>query len=432
MRRLIAWGETAHVFLGAAFALPPTLLAWALTVTASEMAPSPINVFLIVALGLLATVVIVAVACAPPVRFVEIATARSLLGLDLPDPVAPGDLPARLLGAAWVGLVALIGGGVLVAHLFFVPLGVGLLVYPFDGQRTLLLPLHIGPFDVGSGWEAAWLVAPALLSLAAALGCLVAGARAVRRLAPRFLGPTDADRMALALRREREVAHANALARDLHDSVGHALTAMTLQASAARVSLARDPHAALRAISAIEDTGRAAVGELDAMLGVLRRGAHPAEPASDVGARVRPDHGRARGDGAATTPAGDVEPRLSDLLAAARRDLGLTTRVDLDPDRLDARTRAELTQIVREALTNVAKHGSAPARLDLAPRDDASVYLEVVNALAPASVASQHADQGGRGLVGIRERALLLGGTARAEQVGDDWHLVVELPGGHS
>lgn len=427
MCRLIGWGETAHVFLGAALALPPTLLAWAFTLTASRMAPSPSNVVLVVALGLLAIVVIAAVACAPPVRSVEIATARSLLGLDLPDPVAPRDLSARLLGAAWCALVALIGGGVLLALLFFVPLGVGLLVYPFDDQRALLLPLRIGPFDVGSGWGAAWLVAPALLSLAAALTCLVVGAVAVRRLAPRFLGPTDADRMAHALRRAREVAHANALARDLHDSVGHALTAMTIQATAARISLPRDPDAALRAITAIEETGRAAVGELDAMLGVLRRG----DPAAGADADVGPADGHVDPH-APPSPGRASEPPLGDLLAAARRDAGLTTRVDLDPDRLDARMRTELTRITREALTNAAKHGAAPAHLHLASRDDGGVHLTVVNPLRPhlveqPSVAQR---QGGRGLVGIRERALLLGGTATAGRVGDEWHLVVELPGG--
>ncbi|WP_226343989.1 sensor histidine kinase [Agilicoccus flavus] len=425
MRRLIGWGETAHVFLGAALALPPTLLAWAFTLTATQMVPSVVNVFLVVALGLVAIVGIVAVACAPPVRSVEIAAARSLLGLDLPDPVAPGDLTPRLLGAAWCALVALIGGAVLFALLLFVPLGFGLLAFPLTGERPLLLPLRARPFDVGTGWAAAWLVVPGALSLAAAWGCLVGGGRAVRRLAPRFLGPTDADRAAVALRREREVAHANALARDLHDSVGHALTAMTIQATAARVALARDPEAALRAITAIEDTGRAAVGELDAMLGVLRRGADGLPVLTDPTGEDRPG-----GEDAPVASADEVEPRLPDLLAAARRDVGLQARVDLDLDGLDPRIRAELARITSEALANVARHGCAPARLHLAHREDGGVHLDVANALPVASTRAAPMRSGGRGLVGIRERALLLGGTAHAGTHGGEWLVTVDVPGG--
>ncbi|NEC10324.1 histidine kinase dimerization/phosphoacceptor domain-containing protein, partial [Streptomyces sp. SID7909] len=63
----------------------------------------------------------------------------------------------------------------------------------------------------------------------------------------------------------------NRLARELHDSVGHALSAVTLQAGAARRVLDSDPGFVREALTAIEETTRRTVGELDAVLGLLRQ-----------------------------------------------------------------------------------------------------------------------------------------------------------------
>ncbi|MDO5711868.1 MAG: histidine kinase, partial [Micrococcales bacterium] len=258
----------------------------------------------------------------------------------------------------------------------------------------------IGPYALGSGWSAAWLLAPGVACLAVAIAALIAGGQALRRLAPRFLGPTDADRVFMALRREREAASANALARDLHDSIGHSLTAMTIQASAARVNLTRDPEpdaeAALRCIAAIENTGRAAVGELDTMLGVLRGHLAPAE----------------------------TNVNLSDHIETSRRVTGLDARVQVDLDGLPPAVRTELTRITQEALTNAAKHGAGPARL-LLTRDPGELRLEVAN---PLRTQVEDLQSGGRGLLGVRERALLMGGSADAGPVDGQWRLIVRLP----
>ncbi len=90
------------------------------------------------------------------------------------------------------------------------------------------------------------------------------------RWAPELLGPTPADRLAAAEQRAADLAVRNRLARELHDAVGHALSAVTLQASAARRVLDHDPEFVREALAAIEDTTRRTVGELDAVLGVLR------------------------------------------------------------------------------------------------------------------------------------------------------------------
>ncbi|CAM5666834.1 Protein-glutamate methylesterase/protein-glutamine glutaminase [Streptomyces rimosus subsp. rimosus] len=89
------------------------------------------------------------------------------------------------------------------------------------------------------------------------------GGRLLARGAPALLGRTPADRLAAAERRAADLASRNRLARELHDSVGHALSAVTLQAGAARRVLDRDPEFVRQALTAIEETTRDAVAELD-------------------------------------------------------------------------------------------------------------------------------------------------------------------------
>ncbi|MYT23650.1 histidine kinase, partial [Streptomyces sp. SID7760] len=83
---------------------------------------------------------------------------------------------------------------------------------------------------------------------------------------------TAADRLAAAEERAADLAVRNRLARELHDAVGHALGAVTLQAAAARRVLDHDPGFVREALAAIEETTRRTVGELDAVLGLLRDG----------------------------------------------------------------------------------------------------------------------------------------------------------------
>jgi hypothetical protein len=103
-----------------------------------------------------------------------------------------------------------------------------------------------------------------------------AGGAALARLAPRVLGPTRTERLAVQLARaqsaERALAERNRLARELHDSVGHALTVTTLQAGAAARVLDSDPAFVARALEAIAEAGRAALEDLDHVLGLLRDG----------------------------------------------------------------------------------------------------------------------------------------------------------------
>ncbi|MFF1339357.1 histidine kinase [Streptomyces sp. NPDC058290] len=112
-----------------------------------------------------------------------------------------------------------------------------------------------------------WMLAGCLL-LAAATCAVVTSA--LRWLAPRLLGPSSAERLALAAERERRLAERNRLAHELHDSIGHTLTATTIRAAVAGEVLAADQGAARAAMRSIEESARAALEDLDYVLGVLR------------------------------------------------------------------------------------------------------------------------------------------------------------------
>jgi len=111
-----------------------------------------------------------------------------------------------------------------------------------------------------------WWTAPAAATV---LGTLLAG-RFLAWLGPTLLGPSYAERLQ---RLEADAARAterNRIAREIHDSVGHALSVVTIQASAARKLIERDPGFAADALATIETASRRAAAELDDMLSLLR------------------------------------------------------------------------------------------------------------------------------------------------------------------
>lgn len=190
------------------------------------------------------------------------------------------------------------------------------------------------------------------------------------------------DRLAGETRRLRGQAawleQRTSLARELHDVVGHHVTAMVVQAEAGLVG---DPERALREIG---ELGRTALGELDALVVHLR---DPAAPLVVSAA-----------------------PRLSDvdeLLAAPLRQQGVAVSVDLDPEvELDAATTLTAYRIVQEALTNVARHARATAAWVEIARAGGNVRLRVTDdGVGPPREVTR-----GSGLVGIEERVAALAG----------------------
>lgn len=113
--------------------------------------------------------------------------------------------------------------------------------------------------------------------MAVLLALIVVAGALLSRAAPWFLGPSAAERIAAMESEAVKLAERNRLARELHDSVGHALSVVTLQAGAAGRVLDSDPAFAREALGAIEESARAALEDLDHVLGLLRD--DPSRPA---------------------------------------------------------------------------------------------------------------------------------------------------------
>ncbi|MEY6568590.1 sensor histidine kinase, partial [Streptomyces sp. PGLac3x] len=230
------------------------------------------------------------------------------------------------------------------------------------------------------------------------------------RAAPVLLGPSPRERLERAERRAAELAVRNRLAREVHDSVGHALSAIALQATAARRLLdgpaAEGRAFAGEALSAIEETARRTVGELDAVLGVLRESG--------------PDPG---------TAAPGLAEGLPALLARTRAaGCRVTVRGAPLPGALPPPLDREAYRIVQEGLANALKHApGAPVLLRL-ERTATRLSVRLAQPLPPAPRGPSGG--GGRGLAGVAERARLLGGSATAGPSGGDWVLDVTLPTG--
>ncbi|MER7460011.1 histidine kinase [Micromonospora sp. NPDC126480] len=394
------WRRGVFLLLGGVLALPYVLLA----VTFAQMfAQDEVSRPLV--LGLL--VVAVGIAAVPLLldgpRALEIAAARSLLGVDLPDPAPghPAERETRLRSALWIAL-HLASGGLVVAALFSaVPMALALIAHQLGVDTGLTARDRFGPFD---GGDTGWLTLTGIVVLVA-LGYAVAGLGALATsMAPVLLGPAESERVAALEARATRLAERNRLARELHDSVGHALTVTTLQAGAAREVLDRDPEFVRRALTAIEEVGRTALDDLDHVLGLLRE--------TDAG-RAAPAPQRTLAD--------------LDRLLAETRAAGLPVEVVRSGDlaELPAAVSREAYRIMQEGLTNAARYGRGPVTVHLAAGPDA-LEVALVNALDPARRSAP--GRGGRGLDGIRERVLLLGGRLTAGPDGDRWRIEARLP----
>ncbi|MFH9422507.1 sensor histidine kinase [Streptomyces sp. NPDC017529] len=359
----------------------------------------------------------VAALCAlllPPLRTLETTAARSLCGLPADATAELAEEPAdswaaRRRTALW--FVAHCAAGGIVS-------GMTLAATP-PALMLLLLPLADPLRHEEAGWpqmDGALGPLAGLALLALVLTTIWLCGRLLAHWAPVLLGRTPADRLAAAERRAADLASRNRLARELHDSVGHALSAVTLQASAARRVLDADPEFARQALAAIEETTRDAVAELDAVLGLLREDGDPRSTAP--------------------APALDGLDGLLDRTRAA--GLRIEAAVADGCERLPPLVSREAYRVVQEGLSNALRHaGAVPVRLRIALGADA-LTITMENPMGDtamdtetdtrADAAGRARPGGGRGLRGIAERARLLGGESRAAGEDGVWRLTVRLP----
>ncbi|MEU6483729.1 histidine kinase [Streptomyces sp. NPDC046887] len=406
-----------HLVLGGALLMPFWLLGVVVIGSATDSRDALEGNTTLLLAAYAAALPLIAVAGRLPVaRPLSVAAARSLCGQPaerFADGPARGR-SERARTACWLTLHLGVGAAVAGASLAVPPFAVALMAAAFrPGLRaylavdslpatTVLLPL-LGVASL-----------MALVAVSAAAGALLA------RCAPLLLGPSPADRLAAAERRAAELAERNRLARELHDSVGHALSAVTLQAGAARRMLDerhRDLDFVTRALTAIEETTRRTVGELDAVLGLLRQ---------DDGGPPGPE-------ALATAP---TLASLDTLVAAGGAPVDV--RLAGDPLAVPAQVSREAYRIVQEGLGNALRHaGAVPVELRITA-GDGEMEITMDNPMAERRPAPRAARAGGgRGLRGIAERAALWGGrmeagprTAAGAGSPPGWRLHVVLPYG--
>jgi signal transduction histidine kinase len=347
----------------------------------------------------------------------------ALVGAVVPAAVLEALLRPELAGR-WVAAVAAVGVAPLllwrrtrpllvVTVAFGVCFGCSLLIGADLGLGTLayLLLLPYSLYRWGSGREVlagsavllAKLGSSGLLGYASPVqvgeGCAVLGGFAVLGLALRYRAGTrlrELDRAKL-LERER-------LARDLHDTVAHHVSAMAIRAQAGLATAPADPAAATDALRVIEAEASRTLTELRSIVRVLRR---------DEPAELAPG------------------PLVADLRELAGGDpAGPAVRVEIDGDvaGLPPAVQAAIYRLAQESVTNARRHARHASLIAVTvAADDTAVRLLVSD--DGDTGGHRPARSGGYGLVGMRERAGLLGGTCQAGPGPDrGWTVTAVLP----
>ena len=232
----------------------------------------------------------------------------------------------------------------------------------------------------------------------------------------RLYAAADAERIRL-LEAEREERARRAvqdererIARELHDVVTHHVSVIVIQAGAGLTALERRPENARAALEAIDTTGRAALADMRRMLGIL------GDATDESG-------------GALTREPMPGLDRLGQLIEQVRA-AGLPVELAITGDRrpLDAGVELSAYRVVQEALTNALKHasgGRARVELDYG-RDQLDVRIADESGSGRRLVEAD--GEGGRGLIGMRERVALFGGTFEAGPTPTGFRVAATLP----
>jgi signal transduction histidine kinase len=210
------------------------------------------------------------------------------------------------------------------------------------------------------------------------------------------------------LERERRLAAAEErtrIARDLHDSAAHAINVILVHAGGARLLQERDPAAVEAALGTIEEVARETIGEIDQLICGLRE---------DLGAR-----------------GGGIEPptglAAAQTLVERHRAAGLP--VDIEVSGRERPLAPGLDQaayrILQESLTNAARHGGGRAEVAITY---AGRWLELTVSNPIAADGNGTVNKGGHGILGMRERAALLGGTLNVGRHDGRFRVDARLP----
>ncbi|WP_432541811.1 sensor histidine kinase [Kineococcus sp. SYSU DK002] len=255
-----------------------------------------------------------------------------------------------------------------------------------------------------------WAVVP--VYVAVVVGTLAWGmyVRARRQLAASWREQAERSRAEHELRADqaRSVERAR-IAREMHDVLAHRISLVSMHAGALELRLegSADPEVVASA-GTIRRSAHAALQDLRDILGVLRE--------------------------ESTREAANPQPTLEDLPALVEEVRGLGLPVELDlavpnvPEVPEALGRTAF-RVVQEGLTNVRKHAPGHrARVRVSGRRGRALHVVVQDRPGGPAAVGVGAPSSGFGLVGLRERVELVGGTVRAHRDGEGFALVARLP----
>jgi signal transduction histidine kinase len=212
------------------------------------------------------------------------------------------------------------------------------------------------------------------------------------------------------LERERRLAAAEErtrIARDLHDSAAHAINVILVQAGGARLVQERDPVAVARALSTIEDVARETIEEIDQLIRNLRAedGREPAPEAVEAPAALA------------------ALEALADRHRAAGRPI--TVRIQGRPRPLAPGLDQAAYRILQESLTNAARYGTGSAEVEVTYAE-AQLELSISNRVV--GTAGGQPTAGGHGILGMRERTALFGGSLATAASAGRFRVRARLP----
>ncbi len=254
------------------------------------------------------------------------------------------------------------------------------------GGAVLLVAWLIGNVNDPSVGLSEWIGGFIVLTIPVEVGLIVRYRGAARERAIREVQS-----------REREE-----IARELHDTVAHHVSAIAVQAQAGRALAASEPERALEVLGVIEEAASRTLGEMRTMVSTLRN-------VSD--ADLAPQQGVA-----------DL-PRLATTIPT---DLRIDVDVDDDLGAVGPAVDAAIFRIAQESITNAVRHArqATAVRVQIVPEGDL-VRLTVTDDGAGSAITGDH----GYGLLGMAERAHLLGGRLTAGPTnGRGWRVTAELP----
>jgi signal transduction histidine kinase len=208
----------------------------------------------------------------------------------------------------------------------------------------------------------------------------------------------------LAIAEER-----NRIARDLHDSAAHSINVILVQAGGARLLQHQDPGAVGAALSTIEDVARETIAEIDQIIHGLRT----TDTNDQTADQIEPPIGMAS------------LPTLLERHHAA--GISIDTQIEGSPRALAPGHDQAAYRILQESLTNAARHGTGPVEVRITYRQR-QLELTITNSTTANGDCAGDAGTAGYGILGMRERASLLGGILDARARDGRFEVTATLP----